>query len=238
MKAQNCDFVCGPAMRVSLKRGLARQAMIHAERCEADLPAIFALARELGPNGKAVDRMAGRMVKMAGVVQVSRGTEGLVVVVRNIRHLVNMVDGANVFAETALLYTRIHIQPRRHGPAFYLNRASFCRHALERLVERSQAALNLPLLETVDAEAVRLLRNQALGRMINDAEDSLIRAVAQEAWAGGVDQMPPEDDWGLTLCDGATRLPVFSLRTFLGPAQMRPTVWLKWNDDQTMQMAA
>ena len=128
--------------------------------------------------------------------------------------------------------------PGRHGPAFYLNRASFCCHALERLVERSQVALNLPLLETVDAEAVRLLRNQALGRMINDAEDSLIRAVAKGVWAGGVDQMSPEVDWGLTLCDGAARLPGFSVRTFLGPAQMRPTVWLKWNDDQTMQMAA
>ena len=225
-------------MRVSLKRGLARQTMDHAERCEADLPALFALARDLSPNGKAVDRMAGRIVKKAGVVQVSRSTEGLVVVVRNMRHLVNIADGANVFAETALIYTRIHIKPGRHGPAFYLNRASFCRHALERFVERSQVALNLPMLETVDAEAVRLLRDQASGRMIGVGEDSLIRAVAPGAWAGGVDQIFPEDDWGLTLCDGATRLPLFSVRTFLGPAQMRPTVWLKWNDDPLMQMAA
>jgi hypothetical protein len=238
MHVHHCDFVCSPAMRVSLKRGLARQAMDHAERCEADLSAIFTLARDLRPNCKAIDRMAARMVKKAGVVQVARSAEGLVLVLRNVRHLVNTVDGVNAFSETALLYTRLHIKPGRLGPALFLNRGSFCRHAMERFVERSQVALNRPLLQTIDAEAVRLLRNHASGRMIDDAGDSLIRAVAPGVWAGGVDQMPPEDGWGLTLCDGAIRLPVFSVRTFLGATQMRPTLWLKWNDDPMMQMAA
>lgn len=230
----------GAALRVSLKRGLARQALDHAGRDDANLPGLFAQVSGLAPNAKAIERLAGRVARVPGVVQVSRanGGAGLVIVARSLRHMVNTVNGGALFDEVALVYTRIHLRPGRNGTTLYLHSASFCRHALERLVERSSVALNLPLLPAIDAEAVRLLRHQIAGRVIEDAGDNLIRAGVPGVWAGGFDLMLPEQDWGLILQDGASRVPVFSVRSFLAPAQMRPTLWLKWKDDPAMQMAA
>jgi len=230
----------GAALRVSLKRGLARQALDHAARDTANLPGLFAQVDGLAPNAKAIERLAVRVARAPGVVQVSRttGGAGLVIVARTLRHVVNTVDGAALFDEVTLVYTRILLRPGRNGTVLRLHSASFCRHALERLVERGPVALNLPLLPVIDAEAVQLLRHQVAGRVIEDAGDNLIRAGVPGVWAGGFDLMLPEQDWGLILQDGAKRVPVFSVRTFLAPAQMRPTLWLKWKDDPTMQMAA
>ncbi|MEI2776048.1 MAG: hypothetical protein V9G19_08775 [Tetrasphaera sp.] len=41
--------------------------------------------------------------------------------------------------------------------------------------------------------------------------------------------MALDPDWNLTNRCG--RMPVFSARTFLSPAEMRPTVWLRWKND-------
>jgi hypothetical protein len=33
-------------------------------------------------------------------------------------------------------------------------------------------------------------------------------------------------------------VPTFSARTFLGPEQMSPCVWLRWQDDTRLSLAA
>jgi hypothetical protein len=44
-----------------------------------------------------------------------------------------------------------------------------------------------------------------------------------------------EDDWGL-FGRGDMKLPVFSARTFLGEAEMRPVVWIRWRNDPNCRM--
>jgi hypothetical protein len=43
-----------------------------------------------------------------------------------------------------------------------------------------------------------------------------------------------DPDWRLVNASG--RLPIFSARTFLSEAEMRPTVWLRWKDDPACRM--
>lgn len=240
MSVQPPDFPPSACLRASLKHGLACEAIRHAGRHDADMPAIFDAARHLRPNRKSVERLAGRLAQVPGVVRLARspGDSGLVVVLRNQRHLVHRIDALDLFEETAVVYTRVRIVSGRLGVGFDLMRASFCLHALERLVERSDVALNRPLLASVDAEATGLLWQMARGRVIADAGDRLIQAVTPGVWAGGIDETRLEDDWSLTLSDPAARIAVFSARTFLGPGQMRRAIWAKWHADPAVPVAA
>ncbi len=216
------------ALRRSLKRGLSRQAMERA--VDADLPRLFNMASEMRPNRKARERLALRVQAMRGVVRVALVGEAVVMVVRNRCEAVTRVEGCEAFRETALFYTRVRVEV---GGAFHLSRASFCQHALERLVERSPVALD-QLLPAVDAEAVALLRNAARAAVILDAGDCYATAVQQGVWAGSLDECGLEPEWDLT-CPGA--VPLFSARTFLSPEEMRPTVWARWRRDPALSVA-
>lgn len=232
-------------LRRALKRGRAREAFAHAATADADMAAIVDLGTGLRPNPRSRDRVARRLARLPGVVSVTRGTDGgLVVLVRCKRHVVTRVAGAEVFAEDALLYTRVGIAPVRERPRFGLIRASFCLHALERLVERSQVPLDTPLLPLLDAEAGRLLRRLGSGALIVDADDQFVPAgtgrsgppAIEGVWAGAVDTCDLDPGWGL-VPTGAASPVLFSARTFLGPDQMRPTLWLKWNRDPALSVA-
>ena len=240
MPAPHSAIATSACLRAALKRGLAREALRHAGLAEADMRAIFEVARQVRPNAKSVERVAGRLGGLSGMVRVARRTDGggLTLVLRNLRHLVNRAGAQKLFGETALVYTRVQVVQTRYGLGFDLLRASFCRHALERLVERSDVALNRPLLATVDAEAGALLRQFSRGRLIEDAGNRLIAGVAKGVWAGGVDDTGLEEDWGLAFSDPASRIAVFFARTFLSPEEMRPTLWAKWQDDPAIRVAA
>jgi hypothetical protein len=237
MQMNHAAFARSPALRVSLKRGIARQAIAMADRTAPDLPALFRMAADLRPNAKAVERLAGRMVGRPGVVRVvkTEGGKALTFVTRAVRAVEARVEGATVFHETGLIYLRARVGMMGPGLGFHLSAVSFCTHALERLVERSDHDLQAPLLAQVDAEALAIFRGWDRAARIVDAEDEYYPAATPGLWAGGHDAMALDPEW--TLFSGSGHLPVFSARTFLSEAEMRPTVWLRWKDDPACRMA-
>lgn len=117
------------------------------------------------------------------------------------------------------------------GPLFgvHLSAASFCTHALERLVERSDIDLRTARVPQVDAEAQAIFRGWDRAARIVDAGDEFYPAATAGLWAGGHDDLALDPDWNLFHPSG--RPPIFSARTFLSEAEMCPTVWLRWKDD-------
>lgn len=118
---------------------------------------------------------------------------------------------------------------------YRISAVSFCGHALERLVERSEVRLDAPLLHVIDAEAQAVFRGWDGGARIVEGDDEFYSASTPGIWAGGHDGMRLEPDWGLST-DVVPAIPIFSARTFLSPTEMRPTVYLRWKDDPNCQI--
>lgn len=230
------DFVHSRSLRESLKRGLARQAIDAADRAAPDLPDLLRMAAGLRPNAKARERVARRLKLRPGVSRVvlARDGKGLSFTIRAVRALDTRVGGRTAFHETGLVYLRAEV--RNPGPSIdcRLSAVSFCGHALERLVERSDLDLRAALLPQVDVEAEAIFRGWDRAARIEDAGDEYYRAARPGLWAGGHDEMAPDPGWNLSGGRGA--LPLFSARTFLSEAEMRPTVWLRWRDDPLCRM--
>ena len=222
------------ALRRSLKRGLARQAYAQAQ--EGDLARVVHMTRDLAPNAKSRDRMAVRLQALCGVVRVGLAGDAVVAVLRHRRRVTLRAEGTDVFTEDALFYTRLAIHAGRGNTAYRLTRASFCLHALERLVERSPVALDRPLLAAMDAEAVAVLRRCARADLIADGDDHFARATGQGLWAGSLDRSEMEADWDLGYANPEAQVPVFSARTYLSPDEMRPTLWARWQGDPSLRM--
>lgn len=237
MQMDHAAFARSPALRVSLKRGLARQAIAMADRTAPDMPGLIRLAAGLRPNAKAVERVAGRLHGRPGVVRVARTRDGkgLTLVMRAVRSIEARVDGETLFHEIGLMYLRAKVGLIGSSLGFELSAVSFCGHALERLVERSDLDLHTSLLPQVDAEALAILRGWDRGALIVDDGDEYYPAATPGVWAGGHDEMALDPAWQLVNACG--RLPVFSARTFLSAAEMRPTLYLRWTDDPTCRMA-
>lgn len=231
MQMNHANFARSPALRVSLKKGLARQAITIAERTTPDMPGLFRMAAGFRPNAKAVERLALRLERRPGVARVvmARDRKSLTFVTRAVRAVEARVEGETVFQETGLIYLRVTVGRQGARFGFYLTAVSFCAHALERLVERSNIDLQTALLPQVDAEAQAIFRGWDRASLIRDADDEYYSATTPGLWAGGHDEMALDPDWNLSHDGG--RMPIFSARTFLSEAQMRPTVWLRWKDD-------
>lgn len=231
MQMNHTVFAGSPALRVSLKRGLARQAIGMAERSPADMAVLIRTASELRPNAKSAQRLAARIAGRAGVVRaaLTRDRKGLTFIARTVRDVEAQVSGETAFHETGLIYLRVQVGLAAGRMGFQLSAVSFCRHALERLVERSDLPLDAALLPQVDAEAVTIFRGWEHAARIAEAGDDYYPAAYPGVWAGGHDLMALDPDWSLRNASG--HLPVFSARTFLSPAEMRPTVWLRWKAD-------
>jgi hypothetical protein len=172
--------------------------------------------------------------RLPGVVRAAIGSEGrgLVVVLRNACEIRTRTEATDLFSEFSLLFTRVSAVAQRDSVHFGINRATFCLHALERLVERSQSPLDPSFLATVDAEAVVLLRAGASSSRIEHDGDCYIRAGTTGVWAGSFDETPPEPEWGASV-----GVPTFSARTFLSPNEMKPAVWLRWQLDPALSAA-
>lgn len=237
MQMNHAAFAGSPALRVSLKRGLARQAITMAERSVADVPGLIRMASDLRPNAKSAERLAERIARRSGVARVALTPDrkGLTFVLRSVRDVEARVTGETAFHETGLIYLRVRVGLVGRKLGFHLSAASFCRHALERLVERSDIPLDAALLPRVDAEALAIFRGWDRAARIEEAGDEYYPAATPGVWAGGHDEMALDPDWNLT--NGCGMLPVFSARTFLSPTEMRPTVWLRWKDDPSCRMA-
>lgn len=236
MEMGHTALTASPSLRVSLKRGLARQVIGAAERDAADLPTLFRMAAELRPNAKSADRVAARIKTRPGVARVAMNADhkGITIVARAVREVEARVQGETVFHETGLIYLRAIVRFCVSGIGFQLSAASFCRHAIERLVERSDASIETAVLPHIDTEALAIFRGWDRATLIAEAGDEFYPAEAPGVWAGGHDRMAIDPDWGLSNTSGG--LPLFSVRTFLSETEMRPTVWLRWKNDPHCRM--
>lgn len=236
MQMMHADFSRSAALRTSLKRGLARQALSEADREGADLSALFALAAGLRPNPKGLDRMAARLRAQRGVARVALTPchRRLSFTARVVRWVEARALGETAFHETGLIYVRSRADRTGSRFGFRVSAVSFCCHALERLVERSDVPL-IALLSTIDTEAQAIFRGWDRGARIVEQGDEYYPASGSGVWAGGHDTMRLDPDWGLST-DAAPSVPIFSVRTFLSATEMRPTVFLRWKDDPTCRM--
>jgi hypothetical protein len=231
MQMNHAAFARSHSLRLSLKRGLARQAIAMADRDTPDMAGLFQVAAGLRPNAKAVERLGLQLQRRSGVVRVSKARDGkaLTFITRAVRAVEARVEGQTVFQETGLIYLRATVGMTGPHLGFRLSAVSFCTHALERLVERSDVNLQTALLPQVDAEAQAIFRGWELAARIMDAGDEYYPAATPGLWAGGHDEMALDPNWNLF--NGCGHLPIFSARTFLSEAEMRPTLWLRWQDD-------
>lgn len=229
MQIQHRDFTRSAPLRAALKRGLARQAMDHAAAAPADPARVMDYCASSGTSPTAEGRLVRRLQSQPGLVSIRRGAQGLVLVLRSPAEVLTRSAGTDVFTETALLYTRLTMIPSRRGTAFEISRASFCRHAVERFVERGTAPLDGPVLPHLDAEAVALLSHLRRATPLTDAGDEFVPSAATGLWAGSIDHSAPDPAWPVVWTADAPPVPTFSARTFLGPDQMRPTLWLAWS---------
>lgn len=236
MQMNHAAFVHSPAIRASLKRGWARQAITTAERIAPDLPGLIRIAADMRPNSKGVERLAKRLKGRPGVTRVSIDHDrmSLTFTTRVVRAVEIRADTETAFVETSLIYLRTKVGMADRRLCFGLSAVSFCQHALERLVERSNVTLGTGLLRQIDIEAHAIFKAWRRGARIVEAGDEYYPADTHGLWAGGHDEMAMEQDWNLSNACG--RLPIFSARTFLSEAEMRPTVWLRWKDDPTCRM--
>ena len=237
MQMHQASFTRSPALRVSLKRGYARQAIDIADRTPPDLSGLFRIATSLRPNAKALERTGRRIKGRPGVVRVcvSPGDKAVKFIARTVQNVESRSDGETIFHETGLIYLRARVALTLGSVGIHLSAVSFCRHALERLIERTDLPLAEGLLPQVDAEAEAIFRGWERGSGFDDAGDAYHMAVAPGVWAGACDEMALSPEWGL-VARGASAVPVFSARTFLSEAEMRPTVWLRWKDDPSCTM--
>jgi hypothetical protein len=237
MQMNHATFSRSTAVRGSLKRGLARQTLATAERDSADLPALFAIASDLRPNPKGLQRLAARILAQPGVARVALTScrKGLSFTARTVSEVEARVEGETAFCETGLIYLRARVDMAGWQIGFRISAVGFCRHALERLIERSDLPLDAPLLPAIDTEAQAVFRGRELGAPIVEDDDEFYSAATPGVWAGGHDWMNLDADWGLST-QGARAIPIFSVRTFLSAAEMRPTVYLRWKDDPTCKM--
>jgi hypothetical protein len=214
-------------LRLSLKRGLARQAVSKAQKAQADDAAIFSELRSVSPNRRSMERSVLRLRKSHGVVRAGIFNGRMIVVFRH---------ACAIFSENALIYTRVSVFAGKGKLGMWINRVSFNQHALERLIERSRCRIRPDFLSSVDAEAAAALKLAQDGEWIEDDGDDYIPSRENGVWAGSLDFSSPDPEWGLQ--KAGAQIPVFSARTFLGPEEMKPSVWLRWQDDPCLSFVA
>lgn len=236
MQMNHTAFAGSRSLRQSLKRGLARAALATADASAPDLPALFRMAAGLRPNPKGLERLAGRLRVQPGVCRVALTREGtaLSFVTRSLHEVSIRAGGVPIFREPGLIYLRAQVGRIGPGIGFRLSAVGFCGHALERLVERSDLALDRPLLPQVDDEALAIFRGLDRAARIVEQGDEFYPARQPGLWAGGHDELALAPEWGLV--NGCGSVPIFSARTFLSASEMRPTLWLRWRDDPTCRM--
>lgn len=225
-----------PHLRRSLKRGLARQVLLLAGTEQADHGLVFEALFRMSPNKRSMERAALKLRKMPGVVcsGISRGR--VVVVLRNVSAMVTCKEGVEAFTEDAVVYTRVAISRDKRKTSTWTNRLTFCQHAVERFIQRGNCALGAGIVDILDAEALSLLTRFSEGELIQNDGDDYLPARDAGVWAGSEDATYPDPEWRIARKDAC--IPTFSARTFLGPDEMNPCVWLRWQNDPRISLAA
>ena len=222
-------------IRRSLSRGFAIEAFNQAEIDDGDMAELLVMSIKMTKNLANRRRVAHRMKRLPGVISVKRFSDGLSAILRTRREMIlNDTEGEH-FREQILMYTFVTFERTKKGMDFGMKRVSFSRHALERLVQRSDCAL-YDLLGQVDQEAISILHAKWPD---TDEERSYQKATPDGVWAGHYDRSLAGDQWPLRYRTEEDRLiPTFSARTFLSVEEMNPVAWLNWQSDDTLKMAS
>ena len=213
--------------RGSLARGLARQAFRQAEDADANVGQVSRTLHEVAPNARSCARFAARIARWPGVLSSKATSNGVVVVCRSTLDVTVRKDGVDCYIEPRLAYTTLQVFTARGRIGFGTSQVQIGMHAVQRHVERSRCPLR-ELPAHLDAAMVTALGRVRRGVTIEDGDDEYV-ADAVGVWAGGRDLTAVDPDWGPVFADAPHPLPVFSVRTFLGEDEMRPTVWLAWS---------
>lgn len=221
--------------RPALARGLARQAMEQATDDSADIPGILTALRDMAPNARSRTRHAARLKRRRGVVGARAVSDGLIVSMRTVMTVDFRKGGEACFTEDRIAWTRIHLRNGKGVNSFEVWTLHATRHVLQRRIERSDCPLS-EVLSDMDAAMLRALSRLRHDEIITDREDDYLPA-GRGVWAGGIEEAPVDPDWGPAFRQGMV-MRLFAIRTFLGEAEMRPTVWLGWSEVQASAQAA
>lgn len=215
--------------RLSLKRGYAREAVSLARKKPANVRDIMLKIREIRPSLKARMRLAKQIKKMPGVITGSHSSSGTVrAVYREVVAMQTRHEEQELFAEDVLLYSAVFAESTRTKRNLHIARVSLNYHAIERLIERSDCEIGPGFLELIDREANHILKELARDVSITHNEDEFIRSSYCGVWAGSIDASRPDPEWFASEAD--QKAPIFSIRTFLSPDEMHPSIWMKWNE--------
>ncbi|MDU8912498.1 hypothetical protein [Aestuariicoccus sp. MJ-SS9] len=213
--------------RVALARGLARQAMEEAARDDANAARILNELHHMAPNPRSRQRFAARLSARPGVVRARAVPDGLVIVLRTLLNVELRKNGVDCFSEERIAWTRVHVRSGKRQISFDLHAVHATRHVLQRRVERSDCSLG-DVLGDMDDAMLRALARLVRGGVLTDREDDYLPA-RRGVWAGGTEFAGVDPTWGAAFRDSVP-MEVFAIRTFLGEAEMRPTLWLGWSE--------
>ncbi|HEV8035592.1 hypothetical protein [Yoonia sp.] len=215
--------------RLSLKRGYARDAVSRARKEPANVRDIMLKIREIRPGLKARIRLVKQIKKMPGVITGSYSSSGTVrTVYREVVAMQTRHEEEELFTEDVLLYSAVFAESTRTRRSLHIARVSLNYHAIERLIERSDCEIGPGFLGLIDREANHILKELARDMCISHNEDEFIRSSYCGVWAGSIDASRPDPEWFASEAD--PKAPIFSVRTFLSPDEMHPSIWMKWND--------
>ncbi|MDO6584789.1 hypothetical protein Q4543_04580 [Salipiger sp. 1_MG-2023] len=224
-------------LRKSLSRGIAREAFELAARDDGDMARVIEATAGLTRHASNQRRVGTRLRKLPGVVRVARSGDGLSVALRTRREMILLDDEGEQFREEVLVYTRVRVAPAPHRRRYSMVRVSFSPHALQRLVQRSTCGLG-GLLRLIDGEAIALFGRRGLVEQSGPDRCCHRSARYDGVWAGQMDHSMVGDHWPLRYeTDRDRRIPTFSVRTFLSPEEMSPSLWLAWQGDDSLSLA-
>lgn len=220
-------------LRMSLKRGYAKAVISHAKKSKLDVKSLFDELRTLRRNAKAQKRLILRLRKNPSVVSSNLlPNHGIAIVYREAITQETKHSGETLFLEDALIFTLVEATISRLGRSMGIVRASFCVHAIERLIERTDYEIGPEFSAIIDREAAHILKEMKDDNEIAHNNDFFISALKQGVWAGSLDDTAPDEEWRVRKT--SAMVPTFSVRTFLSPDEMKPSVWLEWQDDPTI----
>ena len=216
-----------PDHRRALARGYARECMAAAQADSADAARLMTELHDLAPNAQSRQRFAKRLGRRPGVVRAAATNYGIALTFRRHLDVTLNRDGTTLFREERIAWTRVEAVAGRGEIVFLTQELHVSFHAIQRHLERSAAPMR-GLLAHLDVEMSRLARHIKTSEPILDRDDEFLPS-ADGMWAGEREFLADDPAWGAAFAHAGAQQPLFSIRTYLGEAELRPVVWLAWS---------
>ncbi|SFE93335.1 hypothetical protein [Roseivivax sediminis] len=222
------------SMRKSLARGYARQVLDAAHRDGCCEQALESALGKMPRKGRGLARWCQQVRRRSGVLAVAqRSDRTLVIDYRKSACGQRMDAEGRLFKEETLNYTRYLVTAWRAGYEFIPVRASFSAHAIQRFVERGTVSLGDDFGAQLDMEGRRVLQGFEHGQHFVDGADYFATVRDDGVWAGAFEDAQEERWW--PTAKGCVSFRWMAFRTFLGPDEMRPVIWHRWNEARRHQ---